>query len=68
MTSETVQKQIDEDRAAVLLGLTRARLRLLCEQSGLGHRAAGDDSEERLFTYHELWRLCRWVARPVVQS
>jgi hypothetical protein len=66
MTSETAQKQIDEDRAAVLLGLTRARLRLLCEQSGLGHEAVGDDSGQRLFTYQELWRLCRWVARPAV--
>jgi hypothetical protein len=66
MTNETVRKQIDEERAAFLLGLTRARLRLLCEQSGLGHGAAGSDSEQRLFTYYELWRLCRWVARPVV--
>ena len=66
MTSDLVRNQIDEDRAAVLLGLTRAKLRLLCEQSGLGHAAAGDDSEPRLFTYHELWRLCRWVVRPVV--
>ena len=66
MTSEPVRNQIDEDRAAVLLGLTRAQLRQLCEKSGLGHGAAGDDSEQRLFTYHELWRLCRWVARPLV--
>jgi len=66
MTSESVRKQIDEDRAAVLLGLTRAQLRLLCEQSGIGHAEAREDSEQRLFTYHELYRLCRWVARPVV--
>ena len=66
MTSEPVRKQIDEDRAAVLLGLTRAQLRLLCEQYGMGHGAAREDSEHRLFTYHELYRLCRWVARPVV--
>ena len=66
MTSESVRKQIDEDRAAVLLGLTRAQLRLLCEQSGIGHAEAPEDPEQRLFTYHELYRLCRWVARPVV--
>ena len=66
MTSDPVRNQIDEDRATVLLGLTRSQLRLLCEQSGLGHGAPGDDFEQRLFTYHELCRLCRWVARPVV--
>jgi hypothetical protein len=66
MPSEMVRNQIDEDRAAVLLGFTKAQLRLLCEQAGLGYAAAGDDSEQRFFTYRELWRLCRWVARPVV--
>jgi len=66
MTSESVRKQIDEDRAAVLLGLTRAQLRLLCEQSGIGQGEARENSEQRLFTYHELYRLCRRVARPVV--
>jgi hypothetical protein len=66
MTSEPFRNQIDEDRAAVLLGFTRAKLRLLSEQSGLGHAAAGDDSAHRFFTYHELWRLCRWVARAAV--
>jgi hypothetical protein len=66
MTSEPIRNQIDEDRAATLLGLTRMQLRLLCEQSGLGHGAPGGDSEKRWFTYQELYRLCRWVARPVV--
>jgi hypothetical protein len=66
MTSEPVQKQIDEDRAAVLLGLTRAQLRVLCEQSGMGHETVREDSEQRFFTYHQLYRLCRWVARPAV--
>jgi hypothetical protein len=66
MTREPVRKEIHEERAAVLLGLTRAQLRQLCEQSGLGHGAAGEASEQRLFTYEELYRLCRWVARPAV--
>jgi hypothetical protein len=66
MTNEPIGNQIDEDRAAVLLGLTRAQLRLLYEQSGLGQESPGGDSEKRLFTYHELYRICRWVARPVV--
>jgi hypothetical protein len=66
MTTEPLRNQIDEDRAAALLGFTKTRLRQLCEQSGLGHAAVGDDSEQRLFTYHDLWRLCRWVARAAV--
>jgi hypothetical protein len=57
------RKQVDEDRAAALLGFTRPQLRLLCEQSGLGHAGASDDSEPRLFTYNELYRLCRWALR-----
>ena len=63
MSDELLQKQIDEDRAAVLLGFTPAQLGLLCEQSGLGHRATGEDSRQRWFTYQELCQLCRWVAR-----
>jgi hypothetical protein len=66
MTSEALRNQIDEDRAAALLGFTKPQLRQLCKQSGLGHGAAGDDSEQRLFTYHDLWLLCRWVARAAV--
>ena len=66
MATEPVRNQIDEDRAAALLGFTKSQLRQLCEQSGLGHAAAGNDSEQRLFTYHDLWRLCRWVARAAV--
>jgi hypothetical protein len=66
MTIEPVRKEIDEERAAVLLGLTQAQLRQLCEHSGLIHGAAGEASEHRLFTYEELYRLCRWVARPAV--
>ena len=64
MTSEPIRNEVDEDRAAVLLGLTRAKLRMLSEESGLGHGTPGDDSVQRLFTYHELYLLCRWVARP----
>ncbi len=66
MNSEPVRKEIDEDRAAALLGFTRAQLVQLSEQSGLGHTESGHDSEQRWFTYQELCQLCRWVARPVI--
>jgi hypothetical protein len=63
MTNEMLQKQIDEDRAAVLLGFTPAQLGLLREQSGLGRRASVEGSQQRWFTYQELCQLCRKVAR-----
>jgi hypothetical protein len=66
MASCPVRKEIDEDRAAVLLGLTRAQLRELCEQSGLEHGEAGDACQPRSFTYEELYWICRKVARPAV--
>lgn len=58
------RKEIDEGRAAVLLGFTLAQFRQLCEESGLGRGTAGEDSERKSFTYEELYRLCRWVVRP----
>jgi hypothetical protein len=64
--NEAIQKVVDEERAAALLGFSLEQLRFLCEQSGLGRRAEGRDSEQKLFTYEELYRLCRWVARPAV--
>ncbi len=63
MNSEQVQKQIDEDRAAMLLGITRAQLRTLREQSGTERGALREDSEQRPFTYHELYRICCCLAR-----
>jgi hypothetical protein len=66
MAEGPVRKEIDEDRAAVLLGLTLAQLRELCEQSGLGRGEAGDARQPRSFTYEELYWICRRVARPAV--
>ena len=62
---EAIQKVVGEERAAALLGFSLEQLRELCEQSGLG-RQEGRDSEQKWFTYEELYRLCRWVARPAV--
>jgi hypothetical protein len=65
-SNEPIQKVVGEERAAALLGFSLEQLRRLCEQSGLGQRTEGRDSEQKLFTYEELYRLCRWVARPAV--
>lgn len=61
--SEPVRRSIDEGRAAVLLGLPREQLRQLSEQSGLGCKESGETSMQRVFTYKELYRLCRFVVQ-----
>jgi hypothetical protein len=63
-SNEPIPKVIDEERAAALLGFSLEQLRQLCEESGLGQRTEDRDSEQKLFTYGDLYRLCRWVARP----
>jgi len=60
---EAVRKEIDENRAAALLGFSQAQLGRLCEQSGLGRKADGNGCVQRWFTYQELCQLCRFVTR-----
>jgi hypothetical protein len=60
------RENIDEDRAAALLGLSRDKLRELSEASGLGSQDPGGMSGNRVFTYEDLYRLCRMVAGPTV--
>jgi hypothetical protein len=57
------KERIDERRAAVLLGLTRDQMRQLCEASGLGRQEPGESSGRRVFTYQELYWLCRLAVR-----
>lgn len=54
--------RVNESRAATLLGLSIQRLRRLSELSGLGHRDLEHGSAELIFTYAELYRLCRLAA------
>ena len=56
-----VQGKVNESRAATLLGLSMQKLRRLSEQSGLGH-LDDENGTELVFTYAELYRLCRLVA------
>jgi sulfur relay (sulfurtransferase) complex TusBCD TusD component (DsrE family) len=55
---------VDEDRAAVLLGLPESQLREICELSGLGHLEEGTTTQQLVFTYEELHRLCRLIVGP----
>ena len=54
--------KVNESRAAALLGLSAQKLRWLSEQSGLGHPDADSSGAGLVFTYAELYRLCRLVA------
>ena len=55
------QDQIDERQAAILLGLTTAELRRISRFSGLG-RLESDRSEQIVFTYDELRKVCLLAA------
>jgi hypothetical protein len=58
-----VRGEINESRAAFLLGLSPESLRRLSLQTGLGHRADAESGGTQLvFTYAELYRLCRLAA------
>jgi hypothetical protein len=56
------ERKVNETRAAALLGLSTQKLRRLSEQSGLGHPDIENGGAELVFTYAELYRLCRLVA------
>jgi hypothetical protein len=65
MINETVRREmIDESRAAYLLGLPKEQLREICELSGLGHLEEGATALRLVFTYEELYRLCRLIVGP----
>ena len=58
---EPQPRVVDETRAAALLGVSAQKLRRLHSETGLG-RAEEEGSEEVVFTYAELYRLCRSAA------
>jgi hypothetical protein len=65
MTNEPNRREIiDEGRAAYLLGLPKEQLREICELSGLGHLEEGTTALRLVFTYEELYRLCRLIVGP----
>ena len=64
-TSEPTRREmIDENRASYLLGLPKDQLREICEMSGLGHLEQGATTIRLVFTYEELYQLCRLVVGP----
>jgi hypothetical protein len=65
MRNETFQKEsIDENRAAFMLGLPKEQLLEICELSGLGHLEEGATDIRMVFSYEEMYRLCRLLVGP----
>jgi len=65
MTAEPARREIiDESRASYLLGVPKEQLREICEISGLGQQEEGVTSVRLVFTYEELYRLCRLIVGP----
>lgn len=63
--NEPIRKEIiDESRAATMLGLPREQLRQICEFTGLGREQDVMATGNLVFTYEELYKLCRLVAGP----
>jgi len=58
-----LHEQIEEHRAAVLLGLPTTEIRRFSRIAGLGHLEKGDRGEQVVFTYEELRRLCLIAAQ-----
>ena len=65
MTNEPNRRErIDENRAAFMLGLPKEKLLEICELSGLGHLEEGATALRLVFTYEELYKLCRLIVGP----
>lgn len=58
MSIDTKKNEVDERRAAMLLGVTPAELRRLSRLSGIGHMEVRDQHEIMIYTYEELRQLC----------
>jgi hypothetical protein len=59
----SIQDQVGEHQAAVLLGLPMTEIRRFSHLAGLGHLEKGDRGEQVVFTYDELQRLCLLAAQ-----
>jgi hypothetical protein len=65
---ERLEGKVNESRAAALLGLSTQKLRRLSAESGLGHVDYENGGAQLVFTYAELYRLCRLAAEAGVQT
>jgi len=58
-----IPDQVDEHRAAVILGMPESELRRYSKVSGLGHLEKDDKGQKVVFTYEELRRICLLAAQ-----
>lgn len=65
---ERLEGKVNESRAAALLGLSTLKLRRLSAESGLGHFDSENGGAQLVFTYAELYRLCRLAAEAGVPT
>ena len=61
--NRNTRDNVDEYRAAVLLGMPQSELRRFSRASGLGHVESDDKGQKVVFTYEELRRICLLVAQ-----
>jgi hypothetical protein len=61
----TMHRKIDDGRVAVILGFSRETIRRMSEELGIGHKYESASGSTIVFTYEELYRLCRSSIRPV---
>ncbi len=54
-------QEVDEQRAACLLGFTADELRRFSRLSGFGHVEKDDAGEHMVFSYEDLRRICLMV-------
>ena len=52
------QKQIQESRAAMLLGISEEELRELSQVAGLGQKEKTGQFEQMVYSYEELRQIC----------
>ncbi|MGB6544050.1 MAG: hypothetical protein WBE97_00360 [Candidatus Acidiferrales bacterium] len=65
VSPQGIPGQIDEDRAAAILGFSRETLRRMSGELGIGHKNADAATDTIVFTYEELYRLCRSSIRAL---
>jgi hypothetical protein len=59
-----IPRYFTQARACCLLGMTKAELDRISEESGVGHVERAGDEKETYFTYEDLRRICQLAGRP----
>ena len=61
--NRSIHDNVDEYRAAILLGMPQSELRRYSRVSGLGHVEKDAQGQKVVFTYEELRRICLLAAQ-----